>query len=64
MKRVFAKFSIFEQGNPYHQSTYRFPPLHQTGVAPWPERVAWITSLWERGSWHRVLQGSFDTAGP
>ena len=23
-----TNFSIFGQGNPYHQSTYRFPPLH------------------------------------
>ena len=29
-----ANIGFFGQGNPYHQSTYRFPPLHQTGVAP------------------------------
>ena len=23
-----TNFSIFGRGNPYHQSTYRFPPLH------------------------------------
>ena len=34
MKRKFGKsnqLSIFKRGNPYHRSTYRFPPLHQTG---------------------------------
>ena len=28
MRWNFANFSILEQGNPYHHSTYRFPPLH------------------------------------
>ena len=34
MKRKFANIFIFERGNPYHPSTYRFPPLHQTRVVP------------------------------
>ena len=27
-RRERTNFSIFGRGNPYHQSTYRFPPLH------------------------------------
>ena len=27
-RRKRTNFSIFGRGNPYHQSTYRFPPLH------------------------------------
>ena len=29
-----TNLSIFGQCIPYHQSTYRFPPLHQIGVVP------------------------------
>ena len=32
--RLCGYVSIFGQGNPYHQSTYRFPPLHPISAQP------------------------------
>ena len=32
----FGNFCIFQEGNPQHPSTFRLPPLHQTGVVPSP----------------------------
>ena len=36
-----TNFSIFGQCNPYHQSTYRFPPLHPISA---PDAQEWYTS--------------------
>ena len=40
-----TNFSIFGQGNPYHQPTYRFPPLHPISAPDAPNRC-FCFSLW------------------
>ena len=49
MKRCFVNFSLFEQGNPYHQPKYRFPPR----IFPiiWGEMPVVQSNLLQRSFW-------------